>query len=59
LDGELPKKLKNALITRKAEIDLMPEMAAIQKAVDKLPTLADPVPEFVTKRTMKPLLFGS
>jgi hypothetical protein len=37
----------------------MSEMAAMQKAIDKLPTLADAVPEFVTKRTLKPLLFGS
>jgi hypothetical protein len=59
LDGELPKKLKDALIARKASIDLIAEMAAMQKAVDRLPTLADPVPEFVTKRTMKPLLFSS
>jgi hypothetical protein len=34
-------------------------MAAMQKTIDKLPTLADPVPEFATKRAMKPLLFGS
>jgi hypothetical protein len=58
-DGELPQALKDALIARKAAIDLMSEMAAMQKAIDKLPTLADAVPEFVTKRTLKPLLFGS
>jgi hypothetical protein len=37
----------------------MNEMGIMNKAIDKLPTLADPVPEFVAKRTLKPLLFGS
>jgi transposase InsO family protein len=58
-DVGLPKELKNTLIARKAAIDLMSETAIMNKAIDKLSTLADPVPEFVAKRTMKPLLFGS
>jgi hypothetical protein len=34
------------------------EMAIMNKAIDKLPALADHVPGFVTKRALKPLLFG-
>jgi hypothetical protein len=31
----------------------------MNKAIDELPAFADPVPELVAKRTLKPLLFGS
>jgi hypothetical protein len=31
----------------------------MNKAIDKLHALADPVPVYVTKRGLKPLLFGS
>jgi hypothetical protein len=58
-DCGLPKKFKDNLIAGKAAVDVMAEMAAMQKAIDKLPTLADSVSEYVTKRTLKPLLFGS
>jgi hypothetical protein len=58
-DSTLSKAHKDKLITSKASIDLMGEMAAMQKAIDKLPALADPVPVFIPKRTLKPLLFGS
>jgi hypothetical protein len=58
-DSGLPKKLKNTLISRKTANDLMSEISIMNKATDKLPTLADPIPEFVAKRTLKPLLFGS
>jgi hypothetical protein len=58
-DREIPQALKEKLIACKAAVDLMAEMAAMQKSVDKLPVLADPVPVLISKRTMKPLLFGS
>jgi transposase InsO family protein len=58
-DVGLPKKLKESLIARKATIDLMSEMVTMNKAIDELPAFADPVPELVAKRTLKPLLFGS
>ena len=58
-DSELPNEFKNVLISKKAALDLMTEMAAMNKAIDKLPALSDPVPEFVSKRALKPLLFGS
>jgi hypothetical protein len=31
----------------------------MQQALDKLPSFAEPVPEFVSKPNMKPLRFGS
>jgi hypothetical protein len=37
----------------------MGQMALMSQAIDKLPALADPVPEFVSKRALKPLRFGS
>jgi hypothetical protein len=58
-DGGLPQPLKGFLAARKAGIDLMSEMAVMNRAIDKLPALADPVPEFVGKRALKPLRFGS
>jgi hypothetical protein len=58
-DGGLRQELKDKLIAGKAAIDLMTVTAVMNKAIDKLPSLADPVPEFVTKRTLKLLLPGS
>jgi len=58
-DSELSRELKDTLAVQKAAVDLMREMAAMNKAIDRLPELADPVPEFVTRRSLKPLLFGS
>jgi len=58
-DSELPNEFKNILISKKAALNLMNEMAIMNKAIDRLPALADPVPEFVSKRALKPLLFGS
>jgi hypothetical protein len=58
-DNTLPQTLKERLFSAKKAMDLMDEMVAMQKAIDKLPSLADPVPEVITKRTLKPLLFGS
>jgi transposase InsO family protein len=56
---DLPQSFKTRLSAAQAAIDLMAEMELMQRAIDKLPSLADPVPEFVSKRTLKPLLFGS
>jgi len=58
-DGEVPGELRDKLVARKAAINLVAEMEAMQKAIDRLPSFADPVPEFVPKRGLKPLLFGS
>ena len=47
------KKLKKGM-------NLMTEMKKMQQALDKLPSFAEPVPEFVSRaKDMKPLLFGS
>jgi len=43
----------------KKKINLMVEMKHRRQAIDKLPSLAEPVPVFVVKQGMKPLLFGS
>jgi transposase InsO family protein len=56
---DLPQPIKKRLSAAQTAIDLMAEMELMQKAIDKLPSLTDPVPEFVAKRTLKPLLFGS
>jgi hypothetical protein len=37
----------------------MAEMKKMQLVLDKLPSFAEPVPEFVSRGGMKPLLFGS
>jgi transposase InsO family protein len=58
-DTGTPAALKQQLLDLKQNIDLMAEMKLMQKAIDKLPSLADPVPVFVPKRTLKPLRFGS
>jgi hypothetical protein len=51
--------IKNNLVSQKKQIDLMSEMQQMQTAIDKLPSLAEPVPVFIHKGGMKPLLFGS
>jgi len=58
-DSGIQQALKDKLIANKEAIDLMVEMIAMQKAIDKLPALADPVPLLISKRYLKPLLFGS
>ena len=40
-------------------LNIVVEMGQMQKAVYRLPLLAEPVPVFVPKGGMKPLLFGS
>ena len=58
-DNKLPKTLKGKLIAQKEGIDLMDEMAAMQKAIDNLPALTDPVPVLISKRFLKSLPFGA
>jgi len=50
---------KNNLAALKKRINLVSEMEQMEKAIDRLSTLAEPVPMFVPKGGMKPLLFGS
>jgi len=52
-------KIKKGLVLKKKQINLMAEMQRMQKAIDKLTALAEPVPMFVPKGGMKPLRFGS
>jgi len=54
----IPDAIKQRLQSMKNRISLMTEMKKMQIALDKLPSLADPVPEFVSKPNMKPLRFG-
>jgi len=56
---DLKLEIKKELISQKKQINLMLEMEYMQKAIDRLPALAEPVPMFVPKGGMKPLLFGS
>jgi hypothetical protein len=51
--------IKNNLIAQKKQINLVSEMEQMQKAIDRLPALAEPVPMFISKGGFKPLLFGS
>ena len=53
------EKIKRHLNSLKKRISLMGEMKQMQIALDKLPSFAEPVPEFVFKPCMKPLRFGS
>jgi len=58
-DPDAPEALKVCLRSLKKKINLMTEMKHMRQAIDKLPSLAEPVPVFVVKQGMKPLLFGS
>jgi transposase InsO family protein len=58
-EGALSASVKENLSALKARTNLIAEREALQSALDKLPALADPVPEFIIKRTLKPLCFGS
>jgi hypothetical protein len=55
----LPQQTKDQLRSKKAALNLMETMGHMQNALDTLPALADPVPEFISKRRLKTLLFGS
>jgi hypothetical protein len=52
-------EIKKALVAQKKQINLISEMEKMQKAIDRLYALAEPVPVFVSKGGFKPLLFGS
>ena len=56
---DFTEDIKNELISQKEKLNLMSEMEQMQKAINKLPSFAEPVPVFVSKGGMKPLLFGS
>jgi len=53
------EEIKKNLDSQKKQINLMDEMKLMQKAVDRLSALAEPVPVFVPRGGMKPLRFGS
>jgi len=55
----LSDEVKHRLKSIKKGISVMTEMKKMQIALDRLPSFADPVPEFVSKPNMKPLRFGS
>jgi len=55
----LSDEVKHRLKSIKKGISVMTEMKKMQNALDKLPSFAEPVPEFVCKPKMKPLRFGS
>jgi len=57
--ANISDEIKQRLMIMKSNIDLMTEMKKMQQALDKLPSFAEPVPEFVSKPGMKPLRFGS
>jgi len=54
-DPAVPRALKNRLARLKAQTALMDERRRMQTALDKLPDFAEPVPEFVSSRKLKPL----
>ena len=56
---DFTQDIKNNLISQKEKINLLFEMEQMQRAIDRLPALAEPVPVFISKGGMKPLLFGS
>jgi len=53
------EKTKQKLISQKKKINIMFEMEQMQIAIDMLPSMAVPVPVFVSKGGLKPLRFGS
>jgi len=57
--SDFTQEIKDNLVNQKKQIDLMFEMEQMQRAIDRLPSLAEPVPVFVPKGGMKPLRFGS
>ena len=54
-DPDVPPQIKHNMEPLKKGIDLMGEMKLMQRAIDKLPSQADPVPIIVPKRVLKPL----
>jgi transposase InsO family protein len=57
--ADTSEEIKQRLKTIKKRISLMAEMKKMQIALDRLPSFAEPVPEFISKPKMKPLRFGS
>jgi hypothetical protein len=57
--SDFTEEIKNRLIFQKKQINLIFEMEQMQKAIDRLSSIAEPVPVFVPKGGMKPLRFGS
>ena len=58
--SDTPEEIKQRLKSLKKRISLMSEMKKMQTALDRLPSFAEPVPEFVSRAGgLKPLLFGS
>jgi len=53
------QEIKMELISQKKQTNLISEMEQMQSAIDKLPSLAEPVPVFIPKGGLKPLRFGS
>jgi len=58
-EDNIPQEHKENLMQLKSQIDLITEMTLMNQALDKLCASAVPVPQFVSKRYMKPLRFGS
>jgi len=56
---DIPQKIRARLKALKERINLMTEMKEMQAALDRLPGMAEPVPDFIWKPNMKPLRFGS
>jgi hypothetical protein len=56
---DFTEEVKESLITQKKQINLIDEMEQMQRGIDMLVSLAEPVPVFVPKGGMKPLRFGS
>jgi hypothetical protein len=54
----LSQQSKAHLCVRKAALNLMETMELMQRPLDTLPGLADPVPKLVSKRRLKLLRFG-
>jgi len=57
--SDYTKEIIQNLVSQKKRINLISEMEQMQRAIDRLPALAEPVPVFVPKGGMKPLRFGS
>jgi hypothetical protein len=51
---DISASVAGRLSAAKADIGLMDEMESMRKALDSLPSQADPVPEFIYKKAPKP-----
>ena len=57
--SDIPEEIKQRLIAVKKDTSLMSEMKKMQIALDNLPSFAEPVPEFISRPSLRPLRFGS